>query len=113
MEDLEGIQFPPAALAIYDESRREGFELVSEPLTGCLLRTLASSKPGGNVLELGTGTGAATAWILDGMAVNGSLVTVDNDERLLAVARRHLGSDRRVTFVAGDGNDFLREAQGR
>src|ERR1051325_3222110 len=113
MEDLAGIRFPPAALAIYEESRRAGFELVSEPLTGCLLRMLAASKPGGNFLELGTGTGAATAWILDGMGANGNLVTVENDERLLTIARRHLGSDPRVAFVAADGNAFLRAAQGR
>lgn len=113
VEDLESIQLPEAVRAIYEASRRAGFELVSEPLTGCLLRTLASSKPGGKLLELGTGTGAATAWILDGMSVNSSLVTVENDERLIAIARRHLGSDGRVTFVSADGNLFLREAQGR
>lgn len=65
--------------AIYEESRNEGFDLVSEPMTGCLLRTLVSSKPGGSFLELGTGTGAATAWILDGMDLRSSLVTVEND----------------------------------
>jgi predicted O-methyltransferase YrrM len=113
VEDLEDIHFPETVRSIYEASRREGFELVSEPLTGCLLRTLAASKPAGNFLELGTGTGAATAWILDGMAVDGSLVTVENDERLIAIARRHLGSDGRVAFVSADGNVFLREVQGR
>ncbi len=97
--------------AIYEESRGEGFDLVSEPLTGCLLRTLACSKPGGSFLELGTGTGAATAWILDGMDSRSSLVTVESDERLLSIARRHLGADARITFVAADGNAFLREAR--
>jgi predicted O-methyltransferase YrrM len=79
-------------------------------MTGCLLRTLVSSKPGGSFLELGTGTGAATAWILDGMDSRSRLVTVENDERLLSIARRHLGADPRVTFVPADGNVFLREA---
>jgi predicted O-methyltransferase YrrM len=113
MEDLQGIQSPPATRAIYEESRRAGFDLISEPLTGCLLRTLVSSKPGGAFLELGTGTGAATAWMLDGMDAKSTLVTVENDERLLSIARRHLGSDERVSFVAADGNRFLRENQGR
>src|SRR5262245_8639952 len=111
VEDLQGIRFPPGAAAIYEESRREGFDLVSEPMTGCLLRTLVSSKPGGSFLELGTGTGAATAWILDGMDSRSSLVTVESDERLLAIARRHLGADPRVTFLPADGNAFLREAR--
>jgi predicted O-methyltransferase YrrM len=113
MQDLQGIEFPRAVAAIYEESRRERFDLISEPRTGCLLRTLASSKPGGAFLELGTGTGAATAWILDGMDAKASLVTVENDERLLSVARRHLGSDGRAIFISTDGNVFLREAQGR
>jgi predicted O-methyltransferase YrrM len=95
---------------IYEESRNEGFDLVSEPMTGCLLRTLVCSKPGGSFLELGTGTGAATAWILDGMDLRSSLVTVENDQRLLSIARRHLGADPRVTFVPADGNVFLDEA---
>jgi len=56
MQDLRGTQFPPVAQAIYEESRRQGFDLVSEPLTGSLLRTLASSKPLGAFLELGTGS---------------------------------------------------------
>jgi len=112
VEDLQETRFPPGAAAIYEESRAEGFALVSEPLTGCLLRTLVSSKPGGSFLELGTGTGAATAWILDGMDSRSRLVTVESDERLAAIARRHLGRDPRVTFIAAEGNSFLREARG-
>jgi predicted O-methyltransferase YrrM len=38
---------------------------------------------------------------------------VENDDRLLSIAQRHLGLDARVTFVSADGNVFLREAQGR
>jgi predicted O-methyltransferase YrrM len=110
MDDLSEVGFPRAAAAIYEESRGEGFDLVSEPMTGCLLRTLVASKPGGRFLELGTGTGAATAWILDGMDPQSSLVTVENDERLHSIARRHLGADPRATFVFADGNVFLREA---
>ena len=51
MQDLQGIEFPRAVAAIYEESRRERFDLNLEPRTGCLLRTLASSKPGGAFLE--------------------------------------------------------------
>lgn len=67
MDDLSYIR-PPAALArILKRSAEIGFEMASEDRTGALLRTLAASKPGGRFLELGTGTGVATAWVLDGM----------------------------------------------
>ena len=39
-----------------------------------------------------------------------TLVTVDNDESTVAVARRHLGHDSRVTFCVMPGAQFLREA---
>jgi len=44
-----------------------------------MLRTLAASKPGGRFLELGTGTGIATAWLLEGMDERSTLISIDND----------------------------------
>ena len=83
----------------------------SDRLTGSLLRTLIAAKPAGGVLELGTGTGLATAWLLDGMDANATLITVDQDERAPAIARKFLGSDPRVTFVTMDGATFIETAQ--
>src|SRR5205814_1771263 len=79
----------------------------SDVLTGSLLKTLAASKPGGRLLELGTGTGLSTAWILAGMDAASTLVTVDNDEAVQSIARRHLEEDARVTFRLMDGGAFL------
>ncbi len=82
--------------------------MASEPRTGMLLRTLAASKPGGRFLELGTGTGMATAWLLDGMdASSALLVSVDNDARVQDVARQALGADPRLQLVTQDGLTFL------
>jgi predicted O-methyltransferase YrrM len=53
--------------------------MASEPLVGALLRTLVASKPAGRFLELGTGTGVATTWMLDGMDPASALTTVDTD----------------------------------
>jgi predicted O-methyltransferase YrrM len=58
-------------------------------------------------LELGTGTGVGTAWLLAGMDASARLDSVDNDETVLAVAQRHLGSDPRVAFHLSDGGEFL------
>ena len=90
---------PPEALhPIQEESRSLGFRLASEPMTGSLLRALAASKPGGLLLELGTGTGVGTSWLLAGMTPDARLVTVDNDPAVMDVARRHLSGDERVAF---------------
>jgi predicted O-methyltransferase YrrM len=40
-----------------------------------------------------------------------TLDTVDTDEAVVAVARRHLGSDGRVRFHVMDGAEFLRGSQ--
>lgn len=81
--------------------------MASDPKTGALLTVLAASKPGGRFLELGTGTGIGTASILAGMDRHSHLDSVDSDETVLAVAGCHLGHDRRVTFHAADGAQFL------
>ena len=107
MNDHE-INGTPAALdAIVRETRQIGFAMASEPKTGALLRVLAASKPGGKLLELGTGTGVGTAWLLAGMDADSRLDSVDNDANVVEVARRHLGADARVRFHLGDGAEFL------
>ncbi len=72
---------------------------------------LAASKPNGRILELGTGVGQSTAWILDGMDPDSHLTSVDVERTQLDVAKRVLGLDRRVTFVTQDGATFLEECR--
>ena len=69
------------------------------------------SKPQGRLLELGTGTGLATACLLAGMDSVSKLVSVDNDARVQAIARDFLGSDKRVSFELADGLEFIRAQQ--
>ena len=108
LNDLDLVH-PPAVLAGIEERTREiGFDIASEPRTGALLRALAASKPGGQLLELGTGTGVATAWILDGMDAASKLTSVDIDSGHQEVAREFLGNDNRLTFVLEDGLEFLK-----
>jgi predicted O-methyltransferase YrrM len=109
----EGRLRPPGALAAIEaDTARIGFAMASEPRTGALLRALAASKPGGRLLELGTGTGIATAWILDGMDRAATLLTVDEDDSCVSVAKRHLAHDERVRFAVGDGTQLLGNLQG-
>ncbi len=113
MNDLTNLNEPKSIQAIWTDSRAAGFTMASEPLTCSLLRTLAVSKPGGRFLELGSGTGLSTAWLLDGMDSNSRLTTVDNDERLLSILRNNLGEDPRLTVVCADGDEFLRSLSGQ
>ena len=91
-----------------DEMR---FNMASDVYTGSLLKTLAASKPGGRLLELGTGTGLATAWIVAGLDEKSSLVTVENNELLIEVARKNI-SDGRVEFVLTDGYEWIKNYKG-
>ncbi len=112
MNDNEISAKPDALASILLETESLGFSMMSEPKVGALLAVLAASKPGGRFLELGTGTGHGTAWLLSGMDPTSRLDSVDADHEVVAVARRHLGSDGRVTFHVQDGADFIRQAPG-
>lgn len=104
---------PAAYRAIAEETQRLGFTMPSDVHTCALLRTLAASKPTGRFLELGTGSGLSTAWILDGMDNASALVSLDHDDALLAVARRYLGHDGRLSLLLADGADWVHANEGQ
>ena len=112
MNGLHNINEPKSIPAIWADTRAAGFTMASKPLTCSLLRTLAASKPSARFLELGSGTGLSTAWLLDGMDSESHLTTVDNDESLLSILKRNLGTDPRLKVVCSDGDDFLRSLRG-
>src|ERR1039457_578015 len=100
---------PPTELPSIEARTIElNFGMASEPRTGALLQILAASKPGGRLLELGTGTGIATSWLLSGMDAAATLTSVDTDPSVQAVAREFLGHDPRLTLITEDGATFLR-----
>ena len=113
MDSFEGIRVPAAMAAIVKATIAIRFVFASDLRLGLLLRTLAASKPGGRLLELGTGTGVGTAWLLDGMDAEAKLTSIDHDAKVQAVARDALGADPRVEFVTGDGGAWLRQAPER
>lgn len=98
---------PPAYEAIVHATADAGFTMASDIATCRLLRTLAASKPEGRFLELGTGTGLSTAWILDGMDQRSTLISIDNAPDFLAIAHRHLDTDRRLTLEETDGGEWI------
>ena len=103
------LTLPPHLEDIEAATRTLGFAMASTRETGALLRALARENNAVNVLELGTGTGMATCWMLDGLGDDGHLVSVDIDPVVQKVAKINLGHDPRVVFVEEDGSEFLRQ----
>ncbi len=98
---------PETYIDIDFATKEKGFTMPSDILTCSLLRTLATSKPGSKFLELGTGTGLATSWILDGMDSDSTIISLDNDKALLEVAQTFLGNDKRLNLVHADGEEWI------
>ncbi|MDP1812902.1 MAG: methyltransferase domain-containing protein [Leadbetterella sp.] len=108
------IQNVPVVYYAIDTATKEmGFTMPSDILTCSLLKTLAGSKPNGKFLELGTGTGLSTAWILDGIDVKSSLISIDYDPKLLEIAQEHLGSDTRLSLECVDGEAWVNQNLGQ
>lgn len=113
MDDTAIPDVPRAVPSIETDTQAVGFTMASDRQTGSLLRSLVATKPGGRILELGTGTGLSTAWILDGMDDAARLTTVDNDPACVAIAKKWLSHDTRVKFVVEDGAAVLTGLNGR
>ena len=103
---------PPGLAAILAEAQARSFAMSCDERTGSLLATLSATKPGGRLLELGTGVGAGTAWLRAGMHADAQLTTVDVDPAVQAVAIRHLGMDSRITFQCADADSWLSSYRG-
>lgn len=105
--------FPKTYNDIDEATKLSGFAMASDVLTCSLLRTLAASKPSGKFLELGTGTGLSTSWILDGMDHASTLISIDNDPLFLEIAKDNLGFDNRLNLVLADGGKWIEENKTR
>jgi len=98
---------PEKYIAIRDATQASGFTMASDIVTCSLLRTLAASKPVGKFLELGTGTGLSTSWILNGMDTDSTLISIDHDHHFLDIATRFLGNDTRLKLITTDGEEWV------
>ncbi len=89
-----------------------GFTMSSDIHVCSLLRACVSSKRKGRFLELGTGTGLALAWMVDGMDSASRIISIDNDPQPLIIAQESLGRDQRVDIVCADGSEWLMKYDG-
>jgi predicted O-methyltransferase YrrM len=102
-------QFPKTYIDIDKSTKSSGFTMASDILTCSLLRTLAASKPSGKFLELGTGTGLSTSWILDGMDNESTLISIDNESSFLEIAKNNLEADNRLNLILTDADKWVEE----
>jgi len=100
-------KYPKYFNEIMQQTKQAGFDQLSDDKLGSLLTTLVASKPNSKILELGTGSGLSTVWLLAGMDNNSTLQTVDNDENLVNIAKQYLQDDKRVEFFIENGEDLI------
>lgn len=112
MTEIINQKYPEAYEAIAEKTSALGFDMPSDIYTCSFLHTLAATKPAGKLLELGTGAGLSTAWILNGMGANATLTSIDNDPVLLEVAVHFLGADSRLQLLQTDGGDWVNKNKG-
>lgn len=101
----------PVRLAT-EAAERAGFSMSCDPGTGRLLAVLAAAVPAsGRVLELGTGTGVGTAWIIGGLHGRDDVevVTVEIDPVTAALAAQQAWPPW-ARFITGDAIEVIRDA---
>lgn len=93
--------------AIQAKSQEIGFTMPSDLYIGSLLKSLIASKPAGHFLELGTGIGLSLNWMIEGLTDESKLITVDNDPKLIGIAKEFFGEDERLEIICADGAEWL------
>ena len=82
-----------------------------DPATGAVLRTIAAVTGARTAVELGTGAGVSTLWLLRGLRPDGVLTTVDSDNEHQRMARTSLTEagvpSGRVRLIAGKALQVL------
>lgn len=107
----EKIIVPEIYDQILSESEKIHFSMPSDIYTGNLLRTLVSSKPAGHFLELGTGTGLALSWMSEALGKNADLISVDNNEQFIEVARHFFVDNPQIKILFEDGDTWIKNNQ--
>ncbi|MEN9613678.1 MAG: hypothetical protein RLZZ628_4492 [Bacteroidota bacterium] len=105
------IKLPKLYRSIQKASAAIQFSMPSDLQTGSLLRTLVASKPNGQFLELGTGTGLSLAWLIEAIDNQSNVISIDNSETYIAIARAHFGQDARLQLICEDANVWIKNNQ--
>ena len=112
MNDLNILNKPKIHSEIENKSKEIGFTMPSDLYIGTLLKTLITSKPKSNFLELGTGIGLSLSWMIDGMDSESKLISIDNDPKLVDIAKSYFGHNKRVEIICADGTEWIKNYDG-
>lgn len=78
---------------------------------GATLRLLAASCAAGHVIEIGSGTGVSGLWLLEGMAADGVLTSIDGDPEQQRAARSAFAAagvaPQRTRVISGEAHAVL------
>jgi len=112
MNDFVNSGIPAIHEQLVQKCKDISFTMPSDLFTGSLLKTLITSKPNSKILEIGTGIGLSLSWMIEGMDDSSELWTIDNDEKLISIAREFFAHDKRVNIICGDGSQWINTYQG-
>ncbi|WP_238751475.1 O-methyltransferase [Neolewinella maritima] len=85
-------------------------QMMSSRLQGRLLALLSTLQRPERILEIGTFTGYATLCLAEGLAENGRIDTIEGDEEMAFLARRHFAASPyadRITLHGGQAQTVL------
>ncbi len=112
MNDSKIIDFPKEYLELEIVCKEIGFTMPSDPYIGTLLKTIITSKPSANILELGTGIGLSLSWMIAGMDDSSKLITIDNDPKLIKIAQKYFEKEEKVKIIHIDGATWIKNYTG-
>ena len=113
MNDIAANNIPESFIKMCKEAEKIRFSMKTDISVGSLLKTLVTSKPSANLLELGTGIGTSLSWIIEGMDINSKLITIDNDRNLIKIVNENFGHDKRVSIILDEGEKWLNNYKGK
>ena len=100
----------PVLLAARQRAGEVGVGAV-DPATGAALRMLAAATHATSAVELGTGAGVSSLWLLRGMRADGILTTVDSESEHQRLAKASFAEagvpSGRVRVIAGRALDVV------
>lgn len=112
MNDSNIQDIPKMHTKIARKAKEIGFTMPSDLYVGSFLKTLITSKPSGRFLEIGTGIGLSLSWMIEGLDENSKLISVDNDEELIAISKQFFGDNEQVELICEDGTKWLQQYDG-